>query len=342
MTLVTSNSNMVAIKPSRVSSLKNFYSLRMTIGRVAQYLPLSAVSRLFNVGKSLVRYWRKRSQVRTRNSWGGKRWSYFSEKEQQLLEEVIFQVISAKPDTTLGGIRSKLDTDFSIRVSETWLSRLFNKWGFTWRIPETKQLSKFSSTNNGEYIRYLCNVVNLDISKLKYVDESTFSTKTLRTRQTIGKRGTRTKIVTSDSLGETLSMILITKFCDQCHPIVFTLNNGTNTQIEFVEFILFCLEAGHLVGGDILICDNASIHFGCKTFGALELSLKLAGVSLMFLPTYSPELNPCEYVFGTIKHYLRYKRDRREPFFLEILRASLEITKTKIQHFYRHCHRVLV
>lgn len=333
---------MVSVKLSSVTSRKNFYALRKTIGSISQFLSMSSTAKLFNIGKPLVRYWRKRFQISPVGSWGGKRWSLFNDQDQKLVEEVIFLLVSKKPDTTLGEIRAKLVKDFTLNVSETWLCKLFSRWGFSWRTPETKQLAKFSPTNNSYYIRYLCNLASLDVRKLKYVDESAFTTKTLRARQAIGKKDTRTKLVTSDYLDETLSMVLLTKYSDETYPIVFSLKNGTNTQIEFVEFILFCMDSGHLVHGDVLICDNATIHFGCKTFEALELALKLTGMTLMFLPTYSPELNPCELVFGTVKHYLRHKRDRREPFFLKILRASLEITSSKVQHFYDHCHRVLV
>jgi transposase len=53
-----------------------------------------------------------------------------------------------------------------------------------------------------------------------------------------------------------------------------------------------------MITGDIFIADNAKTHFSEDIVEALELLLAGSNVTLIFLPTYSPELNPCELVFG--------------------------------------------
>ena len=53
--------------------------------------------------------------------------------------------------------------------------------------------------------------------------------------------------------------------------------------------------------GQIVIMDNAKIHKSEKT---KEL-IKRAGCELKFLPPYSPDLNPIEHVWASIKQKIR-------------------------------------
>jgi transposase len=53
--------------------------------------------------------------------------------------------------------------------------------------------------------------------------------------------------------------------------------------------------------GDIVIMDNLASH---KRKAVREL-IRAAGAKLLFLPKYSPDLNPIEQVFAKLKHLLR-------------------------------------
>ena len=67
-------------------------------------------------------------------------------------------------------------------------------------------------------------------------------------------------------------------------------------------------------------------------------NLKGAGVNVMFLPTYSPEFNPCELVFGLIKNYLRNNSTLHNTNFKdEILKALKAVTFNHLAAFYCHC-----
>ncbi len=58
--------------------------------------------------------------------------------------------------------------------------------------------------------------------------------------------------------------------------------------------------------GDIVVLDNLGSHKGSEVREAIQA----AGARLVFLPPYSPDLNPIEQVFAKIKTLLR-KRDPR-------------------------------
>ena len=53
--------------------------------------------------------------------------------------------------------------------------------------------------------------------------------------------------------------------------------------------------------GDVVIMDNLGSHKG----KAVRQAIRNAGAHLIFLPKYSPDLNPIEQVFAKLKHLLR-------------------------------------
>jgi len=58
--------------------------------------------------------------------------------------------------------------------------------------------------------------------------------------------------------------------------------------------------------GDIVILDNLGSHKG----RAVRLAIRRAGAKLLFLPPYSPDLNPIEQVFAKLKTLLRKAGER--------------------------------
>lgn len=77
--------------------------------------------------------------------------------------------------------------------------------------------------------------------------------------------------------------------------------NGESFQ-TYVEKVL----APTLRPGDIVIMDNLGSHKG----KAIRWLIRSAGAKLIFLPKYSPDLNPIEQVFAKLKHLLRKAQAR--------------------------------
>jgi putative transposase len=72
--------------------------------------------------------------------------------------------------------------------------------------------------------------------------------------------------------------------------------NGETFQV-YVERVL----VPTLRPGDIVIMDNLGSHKG----KAVRRLIRAADAKLLFLPKYSPDLNPIEQVFAKLKHLLR-------------------------------------
>ena len=58
--------------------------------------------------------------------------------------------------------------------------------------------------------------------------------------------------------------------------------------------------------GDVVIMDNLGSHKG----HAVRKAIRSARAKLLFLPPYSPDLNPIEQVFAKLKHLLRIAAER--------------------------------
>ena len=56
-----------------------------------------------------------------------------------------------------------------------------------------------------------------------------------------------------------------------------------------------------LRAGDIVVLDNLGSHKGKR----VRQLIRAVGAKLLFLPKYSPDLNPIEQVFAKLKHLLR-------------------------------------
>jgi transposase len=70
----------------------------------------------------------------------------------------------------------------------------------------------------------------------------------------------------------------------------------------YVEKIL----APTLAKGDVVILDNLGSHKG----QAARRAVRQAGAHMLFLPPYSPDLNPIEQLFAKLKHLVRKAEPR--------------------------------
>jgi transposase len=71
--------------------------------------------------------------------------------------------------------------------------------------------------------------------------------------------------------------------------------------------------------GDVVIMDNLSPH---KSEPTLSL-ITDAGAQFLFLPAYSPDLNPIEKMWSKVKNYLRSAEARTEAALIEAIGSAL-------------------
>jgi len=82
-------------------------------------------------------------------------------------------------------------------------------------------------------------------------------------------------------------------------PMVFTGHCNRAVVDAYFKHLLL----PSLPKGSVIVLDNASFHRSPGTRTLVEA----AGCSLLFLPAYSPDLNPIEHVWATLKKLLQKK-----------------------------------
>ena len=134
------------------------------------------------------------------------------------------------------------------------------------------------------------------------------------------------------------SLSLLTSLVDDV-PFFIDYRLASNTQWDFAEFVYLACKAGYLKDGDYLVIDNAAVHCGADSFDILKDILTCFGVKIIKLPTYSPELNPCELVFSQMKRFLRYTRLRENSATLcdDVLRSLRNVEKKNLYNYYVKC-----
>lgn len=100
------------------------------------------------------------------------------------------------------------------------------------------------------------------------------------------------------------------------------------------EAYVECFLAPTLVRGQIVVMDNLSVHKSRRVRRLIED----AGCALLFLPPYSPDLNPIEEAFSKLKGILRKAGARRREALVEATGRALDtITHQDIRGFYADC-----
>jgi transposase len=104
----------------------------------------------------------------------------------------------------------------------------------------------------------------------------------------LGKRTARTSIIAGLNAGKPVAPMYFEGYCN------------TDVVKQWVKDVLTPV----LIPGQVVIWDNASFH-QCTEFSQL---IESAGCRLIYLPTYSPDLNPIEQWWSALKARIRRLR----------------------------------
>ncbi len=136
----------------------------------------------------------------------------------------------------------------------------------------------------------------LDPRKLVFIDETSASTNMTR-RYGRGTRGERLVCKIPFGHWKTSTFIAALRHNRVTAPLLLDGAMNGQTFLAYVEQIL----APTLKRGDIVVMDNVSVH---KVAGVREV-IEAREAILLYLPPYSPDLNPIEQFFSKLKAILR-------------------------------------
>lgn len=141
----------------------------------------------------------------------------------------------------------------------------------------------------------------LDPEKLVFIDETGANTKMVRTR---GRAPKGQRLIGREPWGHWKTTTFTAGL--RCDGLVapFVLDGPMNGEAFLVYVGKILVPA--LRPGDVVVMDNLAAH---KVQGVRTL-IEAAGANLLYLPPYSPDLNPIEMVFAKLKTLLRGAAER--------------------------------
>jgi transposase len=138
-------------------------------------------------------------------------------------------------------------------------------------------------------------------SRLVFIDETWVKTNMAPLRGW-GPRGRRLKGHAPYGHWKTLTFIAALRHDRIDAPWVIDGPINGEMFLLYVEKVL----APTLAAGDVVVMDNLGSHKG----KAARAAIRARGAHLIFLPPYSPDLNPIEQVFAKLKHLMRKAQPR--------------------------------
>lgn len=145
---------------------------------------------------------------------------------------------------------------------------------------------------------------SLDPAKLVFIDETGTATN-MAPRRGRCRRGER--LIGRVPHGHWKTTTFVAGLRRDAIVAPFVVDRPMNGDI-FKAYVEQCL-VPTLTPGDIVIMDNLASH---KVAGIRE-AIERVGASLVYLPPYSPDLNPIEQVFAKLKTLLRKAAARSVP-----------------------------
>ena len=141
----------------------------------------------------------------------------------------------------------------------------------------------------------------LDPRRLVFIDETWAKTNMTRTH---GRCAKGQRLVAKVPHGHWKTLTFLAALRHDAITAPFVLDGPINGDwfLAYVEQVL----VPTLTPGDVVVMDNLGSHKG----KAVRKAIRQAGAHLLFLPPYSPDLNPIEQVFAKLKTLLRKAAER--------------------------------
>ena len=141
----------------------------------------------------------------------------------------------------------------------------------------------------------------VDPGRLVLIDETWVKTNMTRTHGR-ARRGQRLVAAVPHGHWRTMTFIAALRIDRIEAPCVFDGPiNGQRFTAYVEQFLVQVLKRG-----DVVVMDNLGSHKG----QAVRHAIRKAGAHLIFLPPYSPDLNPIEQLFAKLKTLLRKAEER--------------------------------
>jgi len=169
----------------------------------------------------------------------------------------------------------------------------------------------------------------IDVRRFKFIDEAGSNLAMTRSR---GRAAPGVRVFDSvpQNYGDNVSMLAALSIEGVSAPMTI---QGAVDGLVFLEYLKQVL-CPSLQAGDVVVMDNLPAH---KVKLVRQL-IESKGARLIYLPPYSPDLNPIEKCWSKIKTYLRSAKARTYEALAEALKqALLTVTAEDAKGWFASC-----
>jgi transposase len=210
--------------------------------------------------------------------------------------------VDERPDMTLEQLSAKLFTEHAISTCKATISKALTRIGFTVKLVRTIPLSRNCPATvlaRKNYAQMFLGDAPPDRRDIVWVDECGFN---LHLRRKFGRarRGDRANLSVANNRGQNISVCASMSEDGFIHE---DLRPGAFNTEHFCAFLVNLFQRLLDMGraNCWIVLDNVRFHHG----DSVRLCAAQYGHRLVFLPPYSPMLNPIESLFGKWKTLIR-------------------------------------
>lgn len=171
----------------------------------------------------------------------------------------------------------------------------------------------------------------LDINKLVFLDETSSY---LNVSRNYGWARTSARVIDQEPKGkkERVSLIAAIGLNHGLAEVALVHPDSVNKN-AFKAYLNHVL-LPKLEPDTTLVMDNWTVHHGADIKELVEAH----NCQILYLPTYSPDFNPIEFLFSKVKAFVKKLRPKSKD---DLIHAFMDATKTvsleDITHTFRHC-----
>ena len=246
-----------------------------------------------------------------------------------------------KPDMFLREYQWWLKFDLGLDVSEGTLVNAFKKLKLTLKDICYNWDEKYTAQNLQWRAQYLAAIAGVDPFKLHFVDEMGYNGFNLGRRRGRTRKGVPCRRSSSRVSRTHFTYQGITSIRPNKPPLIGNVVRGGCSTFHFLAFIFDPAVMATFERGDIMVMDNVRTHHGPVVEAMLRtIYTDGMGVHIIFLPPYSPELNPIELSFSKLKYFMRANFPQGVPddtVSAASHAAARSVTHQCMYNYYRHC-----
>ena len=250
-------------------------------------------ARLFKVSESSVQRWARLDLEKgdlAAQPMGGNRPFALAGKCDRILER-----IAQQPDLPLRALLAELH-DRGLKVSYFAVWNIVDRAGLSYKKKSLHASEQGRPNVARRRLQWQQRQDQVDAKRLVFIDETWAKTNMtpIRGRCPVGQR-----LVAKVPHGhrKTLTFVAALRGDGIYAPCLLDQSiNAVSFRTYVEQFLVPTLRPG-----DVVVMDNLSSHKG----KAIRKAIQAAGAKLIFLPPYSPDLNPIEQVFAKLKTLLR-------------------------------------